>query len=140
MHSREIVFSHSRVQLLDSNLVKVDIFGDIIDLAEAREMNEAIGMLCSNGRTLVLLTAKPECKFTPGAMKFSSSQEGLQYTIADAIVVRSLGQRLTANFYLRINKPRRPTRIFSTEREAIRWLRAVEQKAAIAAGYQQMGL
>jgi hypothetical protein len=138
---KEVTFSFAKVQLLEPALVKLDIFGDVfIDLEEARQLNDAIGIVSDHQQCLVLITAGHGSRFSPQAMKFSASDEGLKYTIADALVVNYLGQRLTANFYLGINRPRKPTRIFNSEKDAMRWLRSVERKALLAAGYEQMGL
>ncbi len=46
-----------------------------------------------------------------------------KYTIADAIVVKSIPLKLTTDFYIAFNKPARPTRSFSSEEEGIKWLK-----------------
>jgi hypothetical protein len=45
------------------------------------------------------------------------------YSKADAFMVNSTAMKLIANFYLRINKPERPTKMFTDEKEAIKWLK-----------------
>ena len=59
--------------------------------------------------------------------KFMASRERHSKVIADAFVIKSLPQRLIGNFYLRINKPPSPTKMFVTEEEALKWL---EQQVA----------
>lgn len=45
------------------------------------------------------------------------------YSKADAFVIKSLAQKILANFYLRINKPERPTKFFNKKEEALDWLK-----------------
>jgi hypothetical protein len=43
---------------------------------------------------------------------------------AEAFVIKNLNQRILANFYLRIFRPGCPTEVFSTEEDAIRWVKS----------------
>lgn len=42
-------------------------------------------------------------------------------SVADAIVCKNLPQKMIANFYLKINKPDYPTKIFSDFEKAVKW-------------------
>lgn len=124
---QEIVFSYARVQLFDTKLIRLEIFGNqVIGKAEAREMNNAIGILSRGKESLVLILADEIATFSKEAMAFSASEEGLRYTTGDALVVKSLTQRLTANLYLKLSRPRKPSRIFNSEKDAVRWLFSLE--------------
>jgi hypothetical protein len=52
-----------------------------------------------------------------------ATKEACPYSKADAFIINSVAMKLIANFYLKINKPERPTRMFTNEKEAIRWLK-----------------
>lgn len=54
--------------------------------------------------------------------KWSADHNGNTYTKADAIVVSSLPQKILADFYLKFNKPVKPTKIFREREKAIDWL------------------
>lgn len=45
------------------------------------------------------------------------------YSKADAFVISSMAQKILANFYIKINKPERPTKFFNDKIEAIDWLK-----------------
>lgn len=62
------------------------------------------------------LNADADCR------KYAASEESNVYTVADAFVLNSVALKLIGNFYIKVNKPVRPTRIFSNEQEAIDWL------------------
>lgn len=52
-----------------------------------------------------------------------SKNENNPYSKADAFVIKSLAQKILANFYLKINKPERPTKFFNKKEEALDWLK-----------------
>ena len=60
--------------------------------------------------------------FDKSANEYSASEEGMQYSIAEAIVVKNLAQKIMVSFYLKINKPIRPSKAFNDEDEALEWL------------------
>jgi len=45
------------------------------------------------------------------------------FSKADAFVIKSMAQKILANFYVKINKPERPTKFFNNKDEAIDWLK-----------------
>lgn len=57
----------------------------------------------------------------PETREWAADTSGNKYTYSDAIVIGSLSQKLITDFYLRINKPAMPTRIFYSLEKAIDW-------------------
>jgi hypothetical protein len=55
--------------------------------------------------------------------KFNGSHEVMKHCSAVAFLSPTPGQKLLANFFIKIIKPSAPTRFFSTEEEAIEWLK-----------------
>ncbi|HSZ25769.1 MAG TPA: hypothetical protein VK766_08635 [Cytophagaceae bacterium] len=55
--------------------------------------------------------------------------EGSETTFANAIIVSSSFSRILANFFLTLNKPKIPTRIFSDSAKAAKWLEMFPVKA-----------
>lgn len=56
------------------------------------------------------------------ARKFISSAEGMKFSSAEAFVTTFLPHRIIGNFYMKINKPVKPTAFFETEEQAVKWL------------------
>lgn len=124
---KEILFHHSRVQLYNPPLVRVEILPDaVMTKKETKEVNDAIGILSEGKEILVLGIADESSQIDKTAREFSASKEGLGFTKAEAFVVKNLAQKLTVNFYLTINKPLKPCKAFTTEEDAIKWLREVK--------------
>ncbi|MES2761641.1 MAG: hypothetical protein V4677_05520 [Bacteroidota bacterium] len=118
-----INFDYAHVQLLNNGIVKIEMLEDqIIDLQEAVQLNIAQGELLEGKPGLVLMVADSSTQFTSDARDFSASSEGLRFSIAEAILVKNLAQRIVVSFYLKINKPAKPSKAFNTEEEAIKWL------------------
>lgn len=46
-------------------------------------------------------------------------------TSASAILVRNLGQKMIADFYYKINKPKQPYKIFWSKEKAIAWIKSL---------------
>ncbi|TNE55874.1 MAG: hypothetical protein EP338_01865 [Bacteroidetes bacterium] len=58
----------------------------------------------------------------PEVREWAAAPDGNKKTIADALVVNNLAHKLLANFYMRFNKPVKPTRIFNKREQALKWL------------------
>lgn len=50
------------------------------------------------------------------------------YTIADALVINSLPQKMLADFYLKFDKPVNPTRIFNSRDKALDWINKLREE------------
>jgi len=59
----------------------------------------------------------------PAVREYLASNARYAHKTAEAFVVQNLGQRIIANFYLRISRPPCPTEVFTTEEEAINWVK-----------------
>ncbi|HLP14345.1 MAG TPA: hypothetical protein VK177_20620 [Flavobacteriales bacterium] len=59
--------------------------------------------------------------------KWASDPEGNKRTMADAIVINGLDQKILADFYLKFNQPKKPTKLFDNVKEAIAWLITIEE-------------
>lgn len=59
---------------------------------------------------------------TRPAREFFASEEGCEGIIATAMITNSPVGNLIGNFYININKPLRPVKLFSDEQKAKKWL------------------
>jgi hypothetical protein len=65
------------------------------------------------------MVANTTKQFTNSAREFSASKDGLRFSIAEALVVQNLAQKIVVSFFKKINKPAKPSKAFNTEEEAI---------------------
>lgn len=91
-------------------------------LADAKEVLEDLKIICGSKRYPMLKIPGKFSAIDGDVRAFISSEEGLQCSSAEAIVTTYLPQRIIGNFYLRVNKPVKPTLLFNTEEGAVAWL------------------
>lgn len=51
------------------------------------------------------------------------ANEGNELIVASAILVSSPVLRMMANFFIKVNKPKNPTQMFTSEEQALKWLK-----------------
>ena len=85
------------------------------------QITDAISKLSSGRKDAILSVAGLYGSMTPEARKISINTDN-EYTLAIALVIQDLSQRLLANFYFRIKKVNYPVKIFKSEEEATSWL------------------
>ena len=73
-------------------------------------------------RLPVLVLCKDLATTNTEMMNYLAQEDSNPYSLADAFVLSSLNQKLMANFYMKIIRPKRPTRFFTKEEEAVKWL------------------
>jgi hypothetical protein len=92
-----------------------------IDVKHLKEIAEAMQVLSKGKRMPLLSIAGLYGSITTEARKASINPSD-QYTLALALVIKELPQRLLANFYFKVKKVDYPVKSFSTEEEASAWL------------------
>lgn len=117
--------------LLENEYVKIEIENNIvigrfkamdIDLDTARKIVE-YRIIATEGKTFPLL-ADMKCikSSTKAARDFFASESGCQGLTSTALLIDSPLGSMIANFYISINKPLRPVRVFTDEAKAKKWL------------------
>lgn len=127
---KQMQLAKSLLTLLETNppIIKMEVnpleFLEVEDVKEVRRANLAL----SEGKPFCVLldTSKGYFNVSPEANKLMADKEFSKDRLAAAFVVRSLASRLAGNFFLRL-KPGSPTRLFTNEAEALRWLRKFAQ-------------
>lgn len=64
----------------------------------------------------------------PEVRDWAASPTNNSYTLVDAIVISSFPQKILADFYVRFNKPFKPTKIFTSVHSACEWIRSIEKE------------
>jgi hypothetical protein len=120
----EVFTSKCRITLLEPNLLENFVLDyaviELEDLLEAKKINQEL----TKGEPYVaILTFGEMTEVTKAAREQIASFEHKQNTIAKAILVNDIGNRLLGNFYLSVNKPFIKTRLFTSRESALEWLR-----------------
>ncbi|MFL5753365.1 MAG: hypothetical protein ACJ76F_08160 [Bacteroidia bacterium] len=122
----------SITQTIDFDVFSVSYRDDDIYVVEVKEDKEFTianmvelfsGLKRFGGKRLpVLVLCKYLASTTTEFMNYLAQEDSNPYSLADAFVLSSFNQKLMANFYMKIIRPKRPTRFFTSEEEASKWL------------------
>lgn len=95
-----------------------------VTLRDARKMVQ-IAKNINHQRKLPVLADLTEARsMSRDARKYFSSSEAEKYAVALALITDSVVGSVIGNFFLRINNPPYPVRLFSEEKAAIKWLKS----------------
>lgn len=120
---QKIITRTAEISLAENGIVRKKFFDDLdIELEDSKENLDAVSQLVKGKPYVVLTDGRIHARVSPEARQFSASREASNNRIAEAILVNSVASRLTANFYIRFNKPLTPTRLFNDEQKALAWL------------------
>jgi hypothetical protein len=92
-----------------------------MDVPEQMENLEAILKLCNGKPTPFVVTAGKNVIVTKDARDNALSLEDKSPINASAIVVQNLAYRLMAEFFIKVQKPKNPYKIFTKQEEAFEW-------------------
>lgn len=93
-------------------------------LDDARENIRALESLLEEGqRYPVLIDYRPMKSMERGARTFYAGPEATRAMSAVALIVDSPLSRIIGTFFMGLNKSSVPTRLFTSETEALAWLR-----------------
>lgn len=115
------------LSIMEDGILRVTIFENSeIDLEESKAMHKISQDLTKGEKIFVLIDARTQVVVSKESREWGSSPESLKNTVAQAILIDSLANRLIGNFIIQFHKPIAKTRLFSVEKDAIDWLK--EQK------------
>jgi hypothetical protein len=96
-----------------------------LKITDIEEVEKTMEQYHSGSKFLNLFDFGPFSDLDEDVRKWASDSKGNSRTLADAIVFHSLPQRIIANFYLKMNKPPKPTKTFSDTGSALIWLKSL---------------
>jgi hypothetical protein len=100
--------------------------GTVEDLIE---MFTTISAERNDRKALLMVSFGEQATLTNEARAYASGEESNAHFAADAIIVRDFGHQMSANAFVRHNKPRRPIQLFPDVDSARAWL--LEQRHLI---------
>ena len=112
------------IRFIESNILENTIASHAtVDEAEVWELKRE-NVKLTNGMPYAFLAIKGEFSLvTDRAKILMASKEIVGNTVAKALLIQSLSDRILANFYLKVNKPIVATKAFTNREKAILWLK-----------------
>lgn len=113
-----------KITHLEEGVIENYFMGDkMIEVDDIKELRGVNLEIAENKPYTVLVVGEDLASFSRETRELLASKEFVGKTIAKAIVIGNLAQRLMANFYLHINKPHIKTKLFTDRKKAMEWLR-----------------
>ena len=123
MKQKRIPIRIGDVILFSEQLVLVKLKGDHeITLEDVKEQIDAAVKITVGKDFAAVLDGGLTLDVQDAAMTYAARFKNDNWK-AFAIIVRSISERLFANYYLMFKKPVRPTRVFTTPAGAEKWLK-----------------
>jgi hypothetical protein len=120
----EIILPHTHLLLRNDGIVQIsypDYFS--FTLEDSIESVNAIGKITNGIPHPILKIPGKYTTVDKDTRDHVAKGDGARFSIAEAFIITSLAHKLIANFYIKIDKPQKPTRFFSTITEAEIWLK-----------------
>ena len=124
MEREEIVTRVSKVWVGEDGIARViHVPGAEPTLEDAKETMAAY-LKVSKGKRLPLFVDTKKMKSMSREVRlYYSSDEAARVASAVAIIIETPVSRVLGNFFLGLNNPRLPSRLFTSEQEALEWLK-----------------
>jgi hypothetical protein len=116
------------IWLEDDGIVRVKVKPNIqIALQDAQACVRAVSEVCGGKRRPALVDMRGLTAMDRDARQYFAGEETAKVESAAALVIASPLSRAIGNFFMGLNKPLIPTRLFTSEAEALAWLKGFLQ-------------
>lgn len=102
----------------------------IIDIIHLSKMQETVCELGGGKKMPLLFIPHDFLTVSKEGGKYAASEEGVKYTLAIAVLIDNLAKKILINFFMSINKPKVPTKGFSSKTDASVWLSKFRQRTS----------
>jgi hypothetical protein len=124
MESEAIVTRVTKVWLGEDGIARIiHVPGAEVTLADAKETMAAYLKLNKGKRRPLLVDTKTMKSLAREARHFYAGEQAAKVASAAAIIIGTPVSRVLGNFYLGLSNPHLPSRLFTSEDEALEWLK-----------------
>lgn len=112
-----------RITFLEGDVVHAHFKeGRIGERSDVEAMFDLISKERDGRKFLLLVSVGQGSALTNEARAYASGEESNRIIAADAIIVRDFGHQMSANAFVRYNRPGRPAQLFPDMESALKWL------------------
>jgi hypothetical protein len=113
------------IWLGDDGIVRTKMKPDVFDLEleDAQEVIQAVASVVGDAARPVLVDLRELRSMSRDCRKYFAGPETAKVEAAAALLVVSPVARAIGNFFMGLNKPLIPTRLFTSEADALVWLK-----------------
>ncbi len=119
----------AKVWLGEDGIIRVVTLPDVeVTLENITEINRNIKKLIMGKKVPVFTDIRGVKSITREARLFASGEDSAQVSSAAALLIGSPVSKVIGNFFLGINKPPYPAKLFSSEKKALQWLKGFVER------------
>jgi hypothetical protein len=134
----EVMLENGRMWLDEDDTTRIEWSpGAHLTLADAEASMAGYDRLRQGRRLTLVVDSRGIREFSREARRLYARPQTAQITAAVALLIDSPFNATMGNFYLQINKPVVPTRLFASEAEAFEWLGAFTGQQQVPTGEEQ---
>jgi hypothetical protein len=125
MNKKEVISTSTGDYYIKDGILFIDFYEDAdLNLEAAKEGIAARKELQQGEKMLILCDTSKVWQVTNESREYSAEQEADGMNRAMAIVTGSSFVAVTAaNFFIKMNKPQTPTKVFKSREKALKWLK-----------------
>ena len=123
---KKIELEKLTIELISSNILLISLKDSVvIEEADVIEVKKHNLELTQGKDYVIVFDSGNYTTISEEGRKLMSSPEIELNRKASAFVINSLGQKLIANFYLKVDRPKVPTKFFSDKEKAMNWVKEI---------------
>lgn len=107
---------------MDSKIFEVTLHAGLFDVPTVDRILKRIDEYTGNKSFLTLINCEPLARTTFKALRRMGKPDALRYSIAKAYVIHTFHQRIMAQVFVLLFKPKKPVRFFKNKEKARKWL------------------
>ncbi len=120
---KTVALGFVQLHLLKNGIVASEYTEDThLTMEKVKAINTVMHELTGGKATGQLFIACPGLTVEKEVREFGATAQANRYTLYSAIVCNSLAHRILGNFFIKVQQPKVPTRMFSNCNDAILWL------------------
>jgi len=114
----------TKMWISEKGIVRVDYKTGVAEtISEAKDNFNALKKLSAGKRFSVLVDIRKVKSQDRKSRQLFAGKKSDKIMIATGLIIGSPLSRVIGNFFLGLNKPQRPVKLFTSENEAIEWLK-----------------
>lgn len=118
----KIELNKATCHLLEEGVILITYKNDVeIDIDEVIEIRNTTHQLADGKAFVSIYDAGDDTTVTKEAREISAKDGNIANRKAMAIIVKHLGQRILANFFINLNKKIHPMKAFTNREDAVKW-------------------
>lgn len=116
---KAILYSNDIIEIVwDTSIEEIEII-------HLEKMQQVVAQLGGGKKMQLYFTMHEYLGISNDGRKYATSEEGIVYTKAVAVLIDDLAKKLIFNFFLNFSNPKVPTKGFRTKQECFEWLESI---------------